>query len=239
MAAVPAYTVLATTGKTCTTSATTCTLTGLANGASISFTVSAVNADGTGPASGSSNSVVPSSNTATITSAASTTLAGGKNLSFTITTAGTPKPVVTVSGLPSWLTFAPGTKAKAGTGKLAGKAPATGGAYTLLVHANNGVGPDTVETFTVNVLAFTSAGTAAFDKGSAGSFTVTTDGGLSGVALSATLSTKLAGLTFHDNGNGTATLSGTPGSKDKTATVNVTATSGTVSTTQKLSVTIG
>jgi hypothetical protein len=56
--------------------------------------------------------------------------------------------------------------------------------------------------------------------------------------VAATLSSHLGGLTFHDNGNGTATLSGTPASTAKTGVVTVTATSGGVTVTQQLTVTI-
>ena len=48
------------------------------------------------------------------------------------------------------------------------------------------------------------------------------------------LGSKLGGLTFHDNGNGTATISGKPVSTAKSQSVKVTATSGAASTTQKL-----
>jgi hypothetical protein len=182
--------------------------------------------------------VTPSSNTATITSASSVTLAAGKSLKFTVTTAGTPTPTVSATGVPSWATFTPGTKSKAGTAVVAGASPATGGTFTLTVHANNGTGPDTTQVLTIHVLAFTSGTTASFTKGSPGSFVITTTD--SAATLTATLSaTKQAGLTFTDNGDGTATISGTPVGKAATATVTVTATVGTIKVTQKLTVAIG
>lgn len=46
-------------GQICTTSETTCTVTGLSNGIEYTFTVVATNANGTGPASTPSNSVTP------------------------------------------------------------------------------------------------------------------------------------------------------------------------------------
>ena len=55
------YTVTSTarTGKTCNTTGLSCTVTGLKSGTSYAFTVKANNADGTGPASTSSNAVTP------------------------------------------------------------------------------------------------------------------------------------------------------------------------------------
>ena len=90
--------------------------------------------------------------------------------------------------------------------------PGTTGVYTLTVTAANGVLPNATQTFTLTVNqgpAITSANSATFTTGVAGSFTVTTSGvpaptvTIGGVPLPAT-------LMFADNGNGTGTLSGTP-----------------------------
>ena len=108
----------------------------------------------------------------------------------------------------------------------------------MTIHANNGVGPDTTQVLTVNALAFTSGTTANFTLNAAGSFTITTTS--SSAALSTTLSAaKQNGLTFTDNHDGTATLSGTPVAKAKTATITVAAVVGSVTVKQKLSVAIG
>ena len=235
---ITGYSVVSTSGHSCTTATTSCVVTGLANGASVTFTVKATDADGTGPASAPSNSVVPTSNTAVITSGATVTIAAGKKLDFTVTTSGTPTPTVGESGIAPWMTLTPGTRSAAGTAKITGKGPASGGTYTFTVEADNGVGPATMQPFTVHVLAITSPASATFVPGTAHSVTITTAGPTSGVTLSATLSAKQAGITFHDNGDGTATLSGTATSKDKTAVVVVTATAGSVTTQQKLTVTI-
>ena len=236
---ITSYTALSSSGKTCVTASTSCTVTGLANDVAVSFTVVARNADGIGAASASSNSVIPSSNSATITSAASMSLAAGKHMQVTITTGGTPKATLSATGLPSWVSFTPGTGRKAGTAALWAMGPAAGGTFSLTIHANNGVGPDTTQVFTIHVLAITSSATANFTKGTPGSFTVRTSGGSAAVALSATISSHLGGLTFHDNGDGTGTLSGTPRSTAKTTNVKVTATSGSVTVTQTLQVIIG
>ena len=246
--AITSYTVTATDtttpahgGQTASGATSPITVGGLTDGDAYTFTVKATNGDGTGAASGASNSVVPSSNSATITSASSTSVAAGKRLTFSITTGGTPKPAVTAAGLPTWVTFTPGTsKAKVGTAKITGTAPTSGGVYSFTIHANNGSGPDTTQVFTISVFAITSSPAASFTKGTAGTYTVRTIGGANpGTAITATLPAHLAGLTFHDNDNGTATLSGTPASTAKTATVTVKAVSGTLSVTQKLTVTIG
>ncbi|HEV8403494.1 MAG TPA: Ig-like domain-containing protein [Candidatus Limnocylindrales bacterium] len=145
-----------------------------------------------------------------ITSADSTTFTVGTAGSFTVTTTGTPTAALSESGtLPSGVTF---TDNADGTATLSGTpAAGTGGDYPLTISATNGVDPDAGQSFTLHVHvapAITSASTTTFTVGSVGSFTVTTTGT---PTASITMSGGLpSGLTFTDNGDGTATLSGTP-----------------------------
>jgi len=130
--------------------------------------------------------------------------------SFTVATIGYPKPPITGSGtLPAGVTF---TDNGTGTATLSGTpAPGTGGVYPLTITAANGLLPNAAQSFTLTVQegpAITSAGAATFTVGEAGSFTVSTSGYPEpNISLSGTLPT---GVTFTDNGTGTATLSGTP-----------------------------
>ncbi len=86
------------------------------------------------------------------------------------------------------------------------------GAYPLTISATNGVAPAASQSFTLTVdqaPAITSANAATFTVGSAGTFTVTTTGfPTASLAESGALP---AGVFFLDNGDGTATLAGTPG----------------------------
>ena len=98
-----------------------------------------------------------------------------------------------------------------GTATLAGTpAAGTGGVYRLTITAANGVSPDATQEFVLTVgqpPAISPSG-ALFTIGRAESFTVTTSG-FPAPALSVQ-GTLPAGVTFTDNGDGTATLAGTP-----------------------------
>jgi hypothetical protein len=147
---------------------------------------------------------------ASITSAASTTLTVGQSGSFTVTTSGFPTPSLTESGaLPLGVTFKDNGD---GTAALSGTPAATsGGTYALTITAHNGIGSDNTQSFTLTVnqaATITSNASTSFAENLAGSFTVTTSGfPTPTIAESGTLPT---GVTFKDNGDGTATLSGTP-----------------------------
>ena len=89
------------------------------------------------------------------------------------------------------------------------------GTYSLTFGANNGVGTAANQAFTLSVYqapAITSASTATFTVGTSASFAVTTTGFPN--AVTGESGTLPKGLTFVDNGNGTATLSGTPTTAD-------------------------
>jgi probable HAF family extracellular repeat protein len=144
-----------------------------------------------------------------ITSAARVTFTVGSAGSFTVTATGLPAPALGVSGaLPGGVAF---TDNGDGTATLAGTpAAGSGGVYHLTILAGNQGGAATQQfTLTVNEApAVTSASSATFLVGVAGSFTVTTFGfpfpvlGASGPVPE--------GLAFIDNGDGTASLAGTP-----------------------------
>jgi hypothetical protein len=143
-----------------------------------------------------------------ITSANAAPFLVGTAGSFAVTTTGYPTAAITRTGtLPPGMTF---TDNGNGTATLAGT-PTAGGSFPLGLTANNGVAPNAAQTLTVTVgqaPAITSATTTTFMVGTAGAFAVTTSG--QPTAAITETGTLPAGLTFVDNGNGTATLAGTP-----------------------------
>ncbi len=146
-----------------------------------------------------------------VTSGTSTTFTVGTLGTFTVTPSGTPNPTLTETGaLPTGVTFVDNGN---GTATLSGTPGAnTGGSYPITIKAHNGVGADATQTFTLTVdqaPAITSANSVTFIVGTLGTFSVTTTGTpTSSITETGGLP---AGVTFVDNGNGTATLSGTPG----------------------------
>jgi hypothetical protein len=141
-----------------------------------------------------------------------TTFSVGQAGSFTITTQGLPPTAIIEGGtLPSGVTF---TNNGDGTATLAGTpAAGTAGSYTFTIAADNGLTPVATQTFTLTVdqpPAFTSATSTAFTVGQAGSFVIATSPGLPATTTLSESGALPTGVTFVDNGNGTATLSGTP-----------------------------
>lgn len=133
--------------------------------------------------------------------------------SFTVTTTGSPVPSLSETGaLPTGITF---TDNGDGTATLAGEAAAgTNGSYPLTITATNGVGLPATLSFTLVVTTNSSAPTVTSSSsdtetfGVPFTFTVTTNG--YPVPTLSKTGTLPAGVTFVDNGDGTATISGTP-----------------------------
>ena len=154
-------------------------------------------------------STSPSSGTAVIGSPATAGIT-------TSTIAGGPQAVgLTATGLPSGATaqFAPATITSDGssTMTIATTSATPAGTYPITV---TGTGTSTSHTtsfaLTVDTPAtISSATTTTFTEGTAGSFTVTTNG-VPTPSLSIGSSPLPGGVTFTDNGDGTATLAGTP-----------------------------
>ena len=201
---------------------------GVSPDASQSFTLT-VNAAPTAPA---------------ITSGNSAAFTAGTQGTFPVTSTGSPTAKITESGaLPSGVTL---TDNGNGTATLAGT-PASGaaGSYPLTITASNGVSPDASQSFTLTVSpalaapVITSATGTTFAAGQAGTFSVTTTGNPT-AALSATSTPALpSGVTFKDNGNGTATLAGTPPAGSQgTYTLTVTAKNSTGTATQSFVLTV-
>ena len=117
-----------------------------------------------------------------------------------------------------------------GTATLAGTPDAgTGGTYVLTITATNGVAPDATQTFTLTVTrrapAITSGRPHDVHRRRAGHV----HGDHHGFPAAALTETGVlpAGVTFVDNGDGTATLAGTPAAgTGGTYTLTITATNG-------------
>lgn len=143
-----------------------------------------------------------------ITSASDATFTVGVAGSFTVTTTGYPVATLSQTGAPAWVTF---TNVGDGTATITGT-PTAAGSPSFTITAANGTLPNATQTFTLTVVAasapaITSANSTTFVVGTAGSFTVTTTGAPKpGLSVTGGLP---GGVTFTDNGNGTATLGGT------------------------------
>lgn len=143
------------------------------------------------------------------TSSNAATFEAGTAGTFAVTTTGQPGAILTAAGtLPAGVTFADNGD---GTATLSGTpAAGTGGTYPLTFTAA-GTSATAVQAFILTVTeapAITSAATVTFPLGVPGTFTITTTG-----FPSATLTISGAlpsGITFTDNGDGTATIGGTP-----------------------------
>ena len=151
-----------------------------------------------------------------ITSANNTTFTVGTAGSFTVTTVAHFPVAETISetgALPSGVTFVDNGN---GTATLSGTpAAATGGVYVITITASNGVSPNATQSFTLTVNeapSITSANSTTFKVGTAGTFTVTTGPHFPTAETISETGALPSGVTFVDNGNGTATLSGTPAS---------------------------
>ena len=145
-----------------------------------------------------------------ITSNSSTTFIAGSLDSFTVTSTGVPPAALSeVGALPNGVSFVDNGD---GTATLSGTPDAgTGGTYIFSIGASNGVAPDASQSFTLTVdqaPAITTLASTTFAVGAAGTFTVSSTG-FPTAALSE-VGALPGGVSFIDNGDGTATLSGTP-----------------------------
>jgi hypothetical protein len=228
-------------GQTATGTASPLAVTGLTGGDAYSFTVTATNTVSTSLPSNPSN-VVTIEHAPAITSQASATTGMRQPFAFTVTTTGIPTAAITKSGaLPSGVTF---TDNGNGTASLAGTAAAgTAGSYKITITASNGAGNPASQLFTLTVTsaasapAITSHSADTQTFGVPFSFTATTTG------YPAPKITKTGGLpsgvTFTDNGNGTATIAGTPAKSALGAyTLTLTAKNSAGTATQAFTLTI-
>jgi Putative Ig domain len=177
-----------------------------------------------------------------ITSSASTTFTVGSAGSFTVTSTGFPVSSLVQGGatLPSALTF---TDKGNGTGTLQGTPGAgSAGTYSLTFTAQNGVGSDAVQTFTLTVnpaatpdfslSASPTSQTVTQGSGTSYTVTVTPSGGFTGsVNLSVSGLPSGASGSFSPNPTtGSSTLTVTTGSSTPTGTypLTITGTSGSL-----------
>ncbi|MDJ0348630.1 hypothetical protein [Cryobacterium sp. PH29-G1] len=116
-------------------------------------------------------------------------------------------------------------------------AAGSGGIHSVTVVAGNASGLATEQSLTLAItepVGITSAATATFIHGVMGSMTVTTTGGYPAAATLSLAGALPDGLTFVDNGDGTAEISGVPTTPPGSVSVVVTSSNGVADTTQTL-----
>jgi hypothetical protein len=145
-----------------------------------------------------------------ITSTNGYTFLAGMAGSFSITTTGYPTATLhETGGLPGGLAFQDNGD---GTATISGTpASGTGGTYIIVLSASNGVSPDANQPFVLTVGQAAVIATSNHTTATVGaplSFTINTTGYPAPVLSES--GALPSGLTFADNGDGTATLVGTP-----------------------------
>jgi hypothetical protein len=203
------------------------------SGGSYPITITAKNTAGTATQSFTlTNAEAPS-----ITSPNTATFTTGTSGTYTVTTTGYPTAAITETGaLPTGLSFLDKGN---GTATISGT-PAAGsaGSYPVSIKATNTSGSTATLGLTITVgaasgPAITSGAAAYFTSGQAGAFAITTTGAPA-PAITETGALP-AGLTFTDQGNGTALLQGTPTTTGGTTNLTITATNTSGSASQQFS----
>jgi len=145
------------------------------------------------------------------TSATAATFTEGSADTFEVVATGSPTPTLSETGaLPSGVSF---TDNGDGTATIAGTASGTAGTYPIAITAIGAVGMTATQAFTLAVVApsapvFTSATSVTFATNQASTFLVTTTG--YPVATLSETGALPPGVTFTDNGDGTATVAINP-----------------------------
>jgi hypothetical protein len=138
------------------------------------------------------------------TSANSDTVPPGATSPFAVTATGTPTPSLSVSGQPSGVTFVDNG---GGNGKLTIGSGVASGTYNFTLTATNAAGatgqPFTLVVSSASIPTFTSAASLTVPYNATQNFTVQTTGAPTPSLSSSTL---MSGVSFTDNGDGTATL---------------------------------
>ena len=174
------------------------------------------------------------------TSSPITTGTEGMSYSYAITATDSDQDAITISGttIPSWLTF---TSQGSGTATLSGT-PATNdvGTHSVVLSATDGM-DDTSQSFSIvvseaaggnNAPIFTSSPVSSVIELQTYTYNITTSDSDADM-VTITASTAPTWLSFTDNNNGTALLTGTPANSDiGTHQVILTVDDGTESTTQ-------
>jgi Putative Ig domain len=175
------------------------------------------------------------------TSAATASATAGQAFNFSVTTVGSPTTYTSnltrTGGLPSGVTF---TNNANGTGTLSGTpATSSGGVYAVTFIATDPAGT-TTQSFTLTVNAASAITTGASATATVGSgFNFNVDATGYPAPTMAESGTLPQGLTWVDNGNGTATLSGTPGvGQGGVYPLTITATNSAGTATQSFTLTV-
>ncbi len=181
----------------------------------------------------------------TFTSSAVVTETAGTAFGYAVATTAYPTAALTSGTLPGGMTF---TDNGNGSGTLSGSSALAAGTYLITITAANTVS-NVSQTITLTVKAagkteqvpaFTSPASATATVGTSLSFTVTTAGSPTSYTSNVTHSGALPpGVSFTNNGNGTATFSGTPtAAADGSYPITLTAKNSAGTTTQSFVLTV-